>query len=57
MWTSYEKFHEGSELELGPEELREWQSGCNTWEERSAWYVLERVKRQMWLEQRRVESS
>lgn len=57
MWTSYEKFHEGSELELGPEELREWQSGYNTWEERSAWYVLERVKRQMWLEQRSVESS
>lgn len=26
--VDYEKFHEGSELELGPEELREWQSGC-----------------------------
>lgn len=57
MWTSYEKFHEGSELELGPEELRQWQCGCNKWEEGSPGYVLERVKRRMWLEQRSVESS
>lgn len=58
MWAIDEKFHEGGKFELGPEcwiRLREWWSRHT--KVGAVWYVLETVRRPLWLKQRIVENS